>query len=186
MRNGLSSTSITELGWKSTRIRKLFLLVGPSNPAPCKKLGSKPPPISPHDGPHEAQAQPGFLGYLPRACVLVLGGRLDLAMCVCVRMRSPREFTLVPPLAAQGCGGLLLLRLGQDREQWWRPEPGASGRSREPASTSPPPPLYLSASVLSSSSRSAEAASWEGSGASVRFPADGQPLGALRGRATSR
>lgn len=106
-------------------------------------------------------------------------GRREIGFRECVRVRGPGGLAYAPPrpLSVRGCMGLFLWRQGQDPELWPQPESGAI--------------LHLVAALAAchcawgSSPCSAEAVGLEGSIASVRFAADGQPLGALRGRATS-
>lgn len=94
--------------------------------------------------------------------------------CACAVLASSRT----PLLAVRGCSGLFLLGPEKDREQWLRSEPGIRVGVAAAAALAACPSLL-------GSPCSAEAPGWEGSGASVRIPADGQPLDALRGRATS-
>ena len=107
------------------------------------------------------------------ACWSSAGDWVSRHACACVVLASSRT----PHLALRGCGGLFLLRPGQICERWLRWELGTSVRFAADALAAFP--------SVSGSQRSIEASGWERSGASGRFPADGQPLGPLRGRASS-
>ena len=162
---------IDPVSLKCHEIHEVFSLLRARSAPEPKELRPKPRLLSSSCRASAARL-PGLL--FPRlACWSSAGDWVSRRACACAVLAGSRT----PHLSLRGCGGLFLLRPGQICERWLRWELETSVHFAANAL-----PAFPS---VSGSQRSIEASGWERSGASVRFPADGQPLGTLRGRASS-
>lgn len=154
-----------------------LFLVGPSNPAldyPSKEQ-HRPEPRPRLRRPRRARA-----AWSPGPCQSSRAGRRretrsrDVCACACARRSRGLAHAA---LALRGCGGLFLLRPGLAFTRWPRPELDAGDYlAAPPPSLLAPRPWTLPTRAGRRRPRSERR--------QREVPADGQPLDALRGRAT--